>query len=161
MTTRTCSSTGLNRTFMELKQKYDVNVNTAALVLIEPLWNWNTKSSISFSHFCRLNRTFMELKQMQIGTGETSVISLNRTFMELKLRHTSRGTRMRKVLIEPLWNWNKEKTVNDNVESSLNRTFMELKHVYLAACDLRITCLNRTFMELKQDKDGNKLSEAD
>ena len=56
-------TTGLNRTFMELKHE-KINENKKPwTVLIEPLWNWNncTMAFLPVS-FC-LNRTFMELKR--------------------------------------------------------------------------------------------------
>ena len=76
--------TCLNRTFMELKLISLVLARTRFLVLIEPLWNWNSDSTTKHHEHHRLNRTFMELKQIYNKTQEMAEV----------------------VLIEPLWNWN-------------------------------------------------------
>ena len=53
----------INRTFMELKQRYNACYNTNRNVLIEPLWNWNAEwLMLVVSTVTSINRTFMELK---------------------------------------------------------------------------------------------------
>ena len=51
----------------------------------------------------------------------------NRTFMELKWSTLSSDSFWIRVLIAPLWNWNRD--INNLAESEIrsNRTFMELK----------------------------------
>ena len=97
----------LNRTFMELKLRLDVEEAIRRLVLIEPLWNWNYVGVPYIYGAWGLNRTFMELKQTSGGKEKSLHDSLNRTFMELKLMRS-----LKSLLII----------------ASLNRTFMELKH---------------------------------
>ena len=96
----------LNRTFMELKLigsvldadgvmvlivplwNWNSNPRNEALlknlVLIVPLWNWNSARMQKSGTGPRLNRTFMELKRSNNSRSNTTTLSLNRTFMELK-----------------------------------------------------------------------------
>ena len=54
-----------NRTFMELKRVYvDHAPGTKWLVLIVPLWNWNSLWGLCYRFFDGFNRTFMELKHL-------------------------------------------------------------------------------------------------
>ena len=123
-TAQACS----NRTFMELKCGFIVDVLVISNVLIVPLWNWNTTKQTNAPDsvpvlivplwnwnitgntknwvFPRSNRTFMELKCRLFDDDETFQPGSNRTFMELKWVGNGEGT--------------------DGAESS-NRTFMELK----------------------------------
>ena len=119
--------TGINRTFMELKQvcirrdksgkgvlieplwnwnKFGFNANfSAGDVLIEPLWNWN------FPDVKRILPPIVLIeplwnwnlynKEALLSTG-----GINRTFMELKLSKYFKIKPVQIVLIEPLWNWN-------------------------------------------------------
>ena len=56
-----------------------------SVVLIEPLWNWNTNFFGLASSLKCINRTFMELKPNAFGMEKENAFSINRTFMELKL----------------------------------------------------------------------------
>ena len=91
---------------MELKSRNKHVLTSSFIVLIEPLWNWNT-----FSYFFKsikkcINRTFMELKFMSKKKGKGGGRSINRTFMELKSCTDKPKRYLDYVLIEPLWNWN-------------------------------------------------------
>ena len=98
------------------------------LVLIVPLWNWN---SFALTAFC--------------CTG-----CFNRTFMELKSYSFSGIQMFLKVLIVPLWNWNLRLSSHSlRLGFRFNRTFMELKYLINAAKIIAERCFNRTFMELK------------
>ena len=77
------------------------------VVLIVPLWNWNTESLLEIEEVESFNRTFMELKYLS-GKKITST--------------------QIKVLIVPLWNWNTESLLEIEEVESFNRTFMELKY---------------------------------
>ena len=54
-----------------------------------------------------------------------------------------------RVLIEPLWNWNRLLRGPATFGNRINRTFMELKLGYAVYDDGRKLSINRTFMELK------------
>ena len=58
------SSSAFNRTTMELKPNHSASQdNPIWILLIEPLWNWNSKYRWSFPHVPHpFNRTTMELK---------------------------------------------------------------------------------------------------
>ena len=52
-----------NRTFMELKLERLCEENKIEIVLIVPLWNWNSVQFVSeYNEKDSSNRTFMELK---------------------------------------------------------------------------------------------------
>ena len=51
-----------NRTFMELKLTFSWDSETWRLVLIAPLWNWNSNIWHELNTYDCSNRTFMELK---------------------------------------------------------------------------------------------------
>ena len=57
---------GLNRTSVELKQEKKQKKVAKAVVLIEPLWNWNQEAEAERVRPHSLNRTFVELKH-EIG----------------------------------------------------------------------------------------------
>ena len=60
---------------MELKLPPRISENADILVLIEPLWNWNTEAENMAAPVAGLNRTFMELKQVNANVlreGEES-----------------------------------------------------------------------------------------
>ena len=98
---------GLNRTFMELKQFYRYVRGEFDTVLIVPLWNWNsTTARWRRSVRPRLNRTFMELKHINDKLEVIDQTRLNRTFMELKPFLVTSFENWLRVLIVPLWNWN-------------------------------------------------------
>ena len=61
------------------------------LLLIAPLWNWNSLRKQKFDLSCQpFNRTFMELKHVEIMyLDENKTATFNRTFMELKLQNLS------------------------------------------------------------------------
>ena len=62
----------------------------------------------------------------------------------------------KRVLIAPLWNWNKIRTFYVAFLVGSNRTFMELKSRALKPFFGGADCSNRTFMELKcQDQERN------
>ena len=69
--------------------------------------------------------------------------------MELKFRSTGDWTKGRKVLIAPLWNWNRQRHSKPWQSLCSNRTFMELKLRGNTDIDIVDYCSNRTFMELK------------
>ena len=113
---------------MELKRKFPKASNHKSIVLIEPLWNWNslpavwTKSNvcinwtfmelkrISIIYLCNrwssINWTFMELKLRIKNLIARDYLSINWTFMELKQANSIFEKKIFNVLIEPLWNWN-------------------------------------------------------
>ena len=51
-----------NRTFMELKLDLQANAYGRLIVLIVPLWNWNSGCNSATLLRVGFNRTFMELK---------------------------------------------------------------------------------------------------
>ena len=51
-----------NCTFMELKYTASERSETLILVLIVPLWNWNSEGLVRGNYFDGSNCTFMELK---------------------------------------------------------------------------------------------------
>ena len=53
---------GYNRTFMELKWRWIDWRGSESLVLIVPLWNWNSEIEVVDTVKVGSNRTFMELK---------------------------------------------------------------------------------------------------
>ena len=120
-----------NRTTMELKPMTTTTNNRATELLIEPLWNWNSRHVLpSWNWSNPFNRTTMELKQICALRYPFAHKTFNRTTMELKLwtmltrarssRVTFNRTTMelkrtmaipprpciQGLLIEPLWNWN-------------------------------------------------------
>ena len=74
-----------NCTFMELKSRNIFKTNKLFIVLIVPLWNWNT---VDKGHWCDgadgSNCTFMELKLRNVVKEEVCKAGSNCTFMELK-----------------------------------------------------------------------------
>ena len=99
-------SAGFNRTFMELKSLNIKGKTYVSMVLIVPLWNWN--SSIS-------------------DWDLNLLVGFNRTFMELKFVLLYHYLIQYRVLIVPLWNWNYQQNQTLVLASRFNRTFMELK----------------------------------
>ena len=113
---------------MELKYVERVRLCRSLVVLIVPLWNWNTERT---------------------DTVQSKPTSSNRTFMELKSPCPSELSRIRKVLIVPLWNWNaylQKATLNPLkvlIVPLWNWNDTERAKMLSRACS------NRTFMELK------------
>ena len=91
---------------MELKSVSYITTNRFSIVLIVPLWNWNSDTG------------------SKLQGGE----SFNRTFMELKYADGGNCFHILQVLIVPLWNWNGEVYVKSDGTLCFNRTFMELKY---------------------------------
>ena len=77
----------INRTFMELKRTYATLYMSGELVLIEPLWNWN-----SVTEYKALRKSLVLIEPLW---------NWNRTKINF-------DARCKKVLIEPLWNWNED-----------------------------------------------------
>ena len=73
------------------------------------------------------NWTFMELKQRVICRNPIWVACSNWTFMELKQACAAPTRRKTRVLIEPLWNWNRPAFFVCWRLVRSNWTFMELK----------------------------------
>ena len=73
-----------NRTFMELKLGIKHKLSQLIVVLIVPLWNWNSLNVSFIAYLYRSNRTFMELKSFLVSYLMYVEVSSNRTFMELK-----------------------------------------------------------------------------
>ena len=70
----------------------------------------------------------MELKFYIEIDGFISRNRFNRTFMELKWITRNETETLIRVLIVPLWNWNKgDKAKESESTFGFNRTFMELK----------------------------------
>ena len=76
--------------------------------------------------------------------------------MELKFEDFKEHRIIVRVLIVPLWNWNKSGYFQGTDTSRFNRTFMELKYGSLAAASSVNPGFNRTFMELKSNS-GERL----
>ena len=117
----------INRTFMELKQIRLVVSIWREKVLIEPLWNWNTRAITPIVN----NRGVLieplwnwNCDEGAKGRGRTGI---NRTFMELKHAKKHYPWCDAIVLIEPLWNWNSDVCHDRKRYECINRTFMELK----------------------------------
>ena len=93
----------------------------------------------------------MELKFQSSNNQPTWKTSFNRTFMELKCGSANKRTiAYNKVLIVPLWNWNRKKRLASVPWTEVLivplwnwNEFDRLGHQPLN------TCFNRTFMELK------------
>ena len=103
---------------------YDIE----SLVLIAPLWNWNTSQIPSeFWLFWSSNRTFMELKYL------------------LKLRMICQ----RRVLIAPLWNWNRNSSGQHSCQTQVLIAPLWNWNECFVCCSAWYVCSNRTFMELK------------
>ena len=90
---------------MELKFLKSMLLLLHVLVLIVPLWNWNS-----------------ELKDWS-----DALKGFNCTFMELKLSRVHGQDEGLRVLIVPLWNWNAARARWTWAEGGFNCTFMELK----------------------------------
>ena len=121
-----------------------------SIVLIVPLWNWNSNNATACLLAYRSNRTFMELKYEQRIEGQTACFCSNRTFMELKYIWAFQMIQIWElVLIVPLWNWNNVGAVNEKPLLCSNRTFMELKLLKIMRRASQRQSSNRTFMELK------------
>ena len=141
-----------NRTFMELKLGAYLDQQLTELVLIVPLWNWNSVKIGRRCKFSRSNRTFMELKPHREAVFSSAhhrvlIVPLwNWNKVSALTRWVSRGG-----LIVPLWNWN-ILTCNEI------RRFDIVLIVPLWNWNMILTlfvmqdflCSNRTFMELKR-----------
>ena len=87
------------------------------------------------------NRTFMELK-FQLSLDEYKTWNcFNRTFMELKCDKLYIKDSWVKVLIVPLWNWNRTNKADGIADTGFNRTFMELKLVSIACSNTQTKVL--------------------
>ena len=117
---------------MELKRRRDKHRSICFLVLIEPLWNWN---SHTWKQVWR--NIWVLIEPLWNWNEESSRLTLW----------------CKRVLIEPLWNWNGWGCLREANKWSLNRTFMELKHYLAEKLTLVVCRLNRTFMELKPRND--------
>ena len=124
------------------------------LLLIAPLWNWNSNHSVIFIHNTfPFNRTFMELKRLFLYTHSKKWYDLliaplwNWNLFIKSLCYVSST-----LLIAPLWNWNIVLITPQWCTIPFNRTFMELKRISYAQGIWREVTFNRTFMELKRDK---------
>ena len=71
----------------------------------------------------------MELKYLSSEHMSMRKVSFNRTFMELKYEVNNISEAVTKVLIVPLWNWNKFLGAGTKQVLRFNRTFMELKSI--------------------------------
>ena len=109
-----------NRTFMELKCKYAVNIDVLNKVLIVPLWNWNVKKVAE-----------------DIRDNGVLIVPLWNWNYIIRCGNTL----ICEVLIVPLWNWNKGNGRWLKGRRRSNRTFMELKSGYLLTARLS----NRAF----------------
>ena len=71
----------------------------------------------------------MELKQTPADTDTTPPVQpFNRTSMELKLAALVEVLKHSWLLIEPVWNWNKDEGIDAFIaDIAFNRTSMELK----------------------------------
>ena len=101
-------------------------------ILIEPLWNWNswgrhTESSILYS-----NWTFMELKWGFKPAQEFPVGILIEPLWNWNYLDIGWITVQSKILIEPLWNWNKSDITCALAFADSNWTFMELKSSHIS-----------------------------
>ena len=140
-----------NRTTMELKQKVGRRRHRR-----QPTFNRTTmelKPHLAIGpHADRspFNRTTMELKQKMQETYERQALSFNRTTMELKRWQCFKCEMCFKLLIEPLWNWNRSPLFFANPYlQTFNRTTMELKQWRCVRGIRARLPFNRTTMELK------------
>ena len=145
-------SNSSNRTFMELKHKYnEVEKYTQMGVLIVPLWNWNSLHDKLFPSSDSSNRTFMELKLWYSSSKSLGTTVLIVPLWNWNPLATVKPKYWDIVLIVPLWNWNPcvRLTMIANPPCS-NRTFMELKQWWAIVGARSGAGSNRTFMELKR-----------
>ena len=126
--TASACAISINCTFMELKCARVCYLSSSWMVLIVPLWNWNS----ILRHSIKANE------------------SINCTFMELKSPEPTRLSNWKTwVLIVPLWNWNSGNVVYHDVDPCINCTFMELKLLFAVRRCRAAMSINCTFMELK------------
>ena len=98
---------GSNRTFMELKYCRRTYSPLLVLVLIVPLWNWNSLACSSTPHPPPVLIVPLWNWNKAAYTNWCRIIKCsNRTFMELKFLRIHFLTVSVRVLIVPLWNWN-------------------------------------------------------
>ena len=142
---------GSNRTFMELKWWCRSSLRALSVVLIVPLWNWNSSSRYGRGSGCSVLIVPLWNWNPSRRRYTTIARSSNRTFMELKLTSSPTKYFDEYVLIVPLWNWNTLYNVDYlNGSNSSNRTFMELKFGNILMEFAKSPAgSNRTFMELK------------
>ena len=98
------------------------------MVLIVPLWNWNTY-----------------IGQTVFGFDLVLIVPLW-NWNELS---ENQEKPQKQVLIVPLWNWNRVACEFSLAIVSSNRTFMELKYTIIKNNSETLHGSNRTFMELK------------
>ena len=96
-----------NRTSMELKQTLvRVSSRLRSLLLIEPVWNWNSsrssKSACTTQLLIEPVWNWNSAEAIRLASSST----FNRTSMELKLGRYLVSNNPNFLLIEPVWNWN-------------------------------------------------------
>ena len=108
--------------------KASVNRATRFLI-IEPYWNWNfltlnTKPFLIPPN----NRTILELKLFIYWNLTYHYSTNNRTILELKSRYNFSNEKDYYLIIEPYWNWNRDKVAPEpGLNKTNNRTILELK----------------------------------
>ena len=120
---------------MELKFTNESYKVRAHIVLIVPLWNWNSRMWQKATTTPSSNRTFMELKShglcwwchrplvLIVPLWNWNVVNQDCTLCHIL------------VLIVPLWNWNSAGGgVGTSSAGGSNRTFMELKLALSSCC---------------------------
>ena len=131
------------------------------LLLIEPLWNWNSHGSpCALPATMSFNRTTMELKRERVKVfwARSQHLLIEPLWnwndhLRVKLRSGN------KLLIEPLWNWNTAVRIRRSTSGMpFNRTTMELKHWRWSSDGKAKPSFNRTTMELKPKyESGNSM----
>ena len=125
-------------------------INQSKLVLIVPLWNWNSRMVRNWPlPFSSSNRTFMELKYRDVVQRHRRHPVLIVPLWNWNVIYLFTGRAKGLVLIVPLWNWNFATAHTTATLCCSNRTFMELKWYTQSDTLMRPLGSNRTFMELK------------
>ena len=121
----------INCTVVELKHWSQGSEETSIIVLIVPLWNWNT-FEVKVLRFV-YDVLIVPLWNWNDWRGRFRWFGhgINCTVVELKLSEASTGpSPVILVLIVPLWNWNLFLTLTYNNEHlRINCTVVELKQL--------------------------------
>ena len=116
------------RTIVELKHRsVDESIDSKLIVIIEPLWNWNklnVKKSLQavmlLSNHCGIETWMLVLSLRPYPCYYRTIVELKQVFFNLhKISNL--------VIIEPLWNWNRNNQVCGGQLQGYYRTIVELK----------------------------------
>ena len=122
-------SSSINCTVVELKHKMPMTESKKKMVLIVPLWNWNTRTDEEIQY--NVNVLIVPLWNWNVLCCIAVVVPSA-------------------VLIVPLWNWNNGSSAVADCEISINCTVVELKHQWRGTDYLHRKSINCTVVELKR-----------